>query len=120
MNILKSQRDIDLLFKSSTNVQSFVGSVFNIEEFVVPEKKPDDPWYKRALTISLNILKEMVNLKLLKENLPILFITMANFAVFFALFIPYIFIDARVNELGIGKGDVVMSTIGNFNLKIYK
>ena len=65
-----------------------------------------------AGTIILNILKEMADLRLLKENVGFLFVTLSGFFVFAGYFIPFLFIPLRIKELGLEGGAWILSTIG--------
>ena len=82
---------------------------------VATNKTEDDTsCCKNCLNISLQILKEMADVKLLKENIGFLFITLSGFFVFAGYFIPFIYIPNRIKELGIDatKGSWVLSIIG--------
>jgi hypothetical protein len=82
---------------------------------VATNKTEDEtPCCKNCLNISLQILKEMTDVKLLKENIGFLFITLSGFFVFAGYFIPFIYIPNRIKELGIDatKGSWILSIIG--------
>ncbi len=97
------------------NVQTFSGSMVSIATNKTEETVS---CCKNCLNISLQILKEMTDLKLLKENIGFLFITLSGFFVFAGYFIPFIYIPTRVKELNIDPtlGSWVLSIIGIVNI----
>ena len=48
--------------------------------------------------ILVNIFKELINVKLLKENIPFLFICVSNFFSFLVYFVTFIYIPIRAKE----------------------
>lgn len=66
--------------------------------------------------VILDILKEMTNFKLLRQNKMFLLVTIANFFVFLGYFLPWIYIPRRAAELKIENYALILSIIG----KIYK
>lgn len=78
-------------------------------------KNNEDQDSKKGVSqIVIGILKEIVNVRLLKENLPFLLITLSNFFIFFVYFIPFIYIPIRAKELKIPNYPLLLSIIGKF------
>jgi predicted MFS family arabinose efflux permease len=77
----------------------------------------DDEEKTSCLSISLKILKEMTDVKLLCQNVGFLFITMSGFFIFAGYFIPFLFIPIRArDELGIQNYSLILSVIGIVNI----
>jgi hypothetical protein len=73
-----------------------------------------------ASKIIVGIFKEIINVKLLKENVAFLFISLLNFFIFFVYFIPFIYIPVRARELKIPNYPLILSIIGNLIIFFYK
>jgi hypothetical protein len=92
------------------NVQTFSGSLISVAKSEMDLS--ESSCGKNFLTISINILKEMTNMSLLKENLAFLLITLSGFFVFAGYFAPFLFIPRRAQELKINEYAWLLSIIG--------
>ena len=87
------------------NILSFTGSIVSVGNFNmalnIGENSDDTeiPWYKRAWAVTMEIAKEISDLKLLTQNMPFLLITLSNFFVFLGYFIPFIYIPLVAKDL---------------------
>jgi len=75
------------------------------------------------MRITVGILKEMTDFKLLCENWQFLLITLSNFFIFSGYFCPFMFITKIADTNGIENSSYLISIIGNdllvlFNLRI--
>ena len=66
--------------------------------------------------IVIEIMKEIINIRLLKENLAFLLIALSNFFIFFVYFIPFIYIPIRAKDLKIPNYPYLLSIIGIVNI----
>lgn len=99
--------------EAAKNVQTFSGSMASIATNKTDE---DSSCCKNFLSVTLQILKEMVDIRLLTQNMGFLFITLSGFFVFAGYFIPFIYIPLRITELQIENGSWVLSIIGIINI----
>ena len=83
--------------------------MYNVDDF---ESDTEEPTHKSFFGAVKNIIKEMFDLKLLFQNMDFFFITLSNFFCFSALFIPFIFIPVRAEELEIKNFAWLLSIIG--------
>ena len=83
------------------------------------EKRSEIPKVPASKIIA-GIFKEIINVKLLKENVAFLFISLLNFFIFFVYFIPFIYIPVRARELKIPNYPLILSIIGNLNIFSHK
>ena len=63
----------------------------------------------------MEILAEMTNFKLLRQNFGFLLITLSNFFLFTGYFLPYIYIVRIADEEGMSNPDFLLSIMGNLN-----
>jgi sugar phosphate permease len=83
----------------------------------VEKNAPESPsCMKQVADIAIGIFKEIINVNLLKENFSFLFIVSSNFFVFFAYFIPFIYLPVRAKELHIENYPLLLSIIGIVNI----
>jgi hypothetical protein len=76
------------------------------------DEDDDGSCCNRCLSVSFNILKEMVNLKLLFKNLTFALMVLSNVLIFSGYFIPFIYVPIRARELNFENGSTILSTIG--------
>jgi hypothetical protein len=95
------------------NVQTFSGSLISVAKSEMDLSKSSS-CAKNCFSLSVNILKEMANMSLLKENLAFLLITLSGFFVFAGYFAPFLFIPRRAQELKINEYAWLLSIIGLF------
>jgi hypothetical protein len=107
-NLLISVSKID----RPQNVQTFSGSLISVAKSEIDLS--ESSCAKNCFTLSINILKEMGNMSLLKENLAFLLITLSGFFVFAGYFAPFLFIPRRAQELKINEYAWLLSIIGYF------
>ena len=73
------------------------------------------PWYKRFVSIIIEIVKSIGDFRLL-SNIRFLLILIANFFFAIGFFVPYIFIPIRAKELEITEFAWLLSIIGIANI----
>jgi predicted MFS family arabinose efflux permease len=75
-------------------IQTFMGSVYSLH-------KEKQPFYKknRFCQMAYEILKEMTNFSLLRQNAAFTLITLSNFFTFSGLFLPYIYLLQVAEEI---------------------
>lgn len=93
-------------------IQSYIGSVYSLNV----EKKL--PFYQRNafLRLTVEILTEMTNFKLLRQNFGFLLITLSNFFLFTGYFLPYIYIVRIADAEGMNNPDFLLSVMGITNI----
>jgi len=97
-------------------VQTYIGSVVSLNEGHKSNEKL--PIYQRNkfLRISVGILKEMTDFKLLCENVPFLLITVSNFFIFSGYFITFMYMTKIADDNGIENSSWLISIIGIVNI----
>lgn len=107
------------------NIQTFAGSMVSIGNFnqtlnmkSLEDEFLDQPWYQRFYEITLQILKDIVNVKLLVQNFEFFCLAMCNFFCFLGLFIPYIYIPVHAEKTGLSgsQASFILSIIGIVNI----
>lgn len=93
-----------------------MGSVLSLSRSRTEIDDSDSSACARFGKMALNILKEMTNLSLLKENIGFLLITLSNFIIFAGYFLPFIYIPIITKELGIFD-TFYLGLIGKFKLE---
>ena len=92
----------------------------NIEgaELIPAEISPKLPWYKsnKYVAIAVKIAIETANFRLLCQNLKFTLICMSTFCIFFAYFVPFVFLPIRAEKLVGEKYIWVISVIGKLSL----
>lgn len=100
---------------STKFVQTYYGSVYSLTN-----QDEDLPCHQRnaCVRITLGILKEMTDFKLLFQNLGFLLITVSNFFLFTGYFAPFLYIVKIATENGIenAKASFLLSIIGIVNI----
>ena len=100
---------------STKFVQTYYGSVYSLTN-----QDEDLPCHQRnaCVRITLGILKEMTDFKLLFQNLGFLLITVSNFFLFTGYFAPFLYIVKIATENGIenAKASFLLSIIGKWFL----
>lgn len=66
----------------------------------------------------IKFLKEITNISLIRENKSFACIVVSNFFIFFAYYIPFIYIPVRANDLKIENYTWIISIIGMTNIPI--
>jgi len=98
---------------SRVALETYHGSVYSLNE-VTPK------FYERysCLRITVDILKEMSDFSLLRQNLGFLLITLSNFFIFFGYFTPFLYITKIAEDNGVPKGEAsfLISIIGIVNI----
>ena len=91
------------------HVQTFLGSQLSINA------KPL-PFYQRNkfLKLTIEILKEMTNFKLLCQNTGFLLITLSNFIIFTGYFVPFLYLVRIAKENNIDNFSWLISIIGKY------
>ena len=91
------------------HIQTFMGSQLSINT------KPL-PFYQRNkfLKLTIEILKEMTNFKLLCQNTGFLLITLSNFIIFTGYFVPFLYLVRIANENNIANFSWLISIIGKY------
>lgn len=96
-------------------VQTFVGSVCSINN-----SEKDEPFYMRngCLRISIGIIKEMTDFKLLCQNTGFLLITLSNFFLFTGYFTPFLYIVKIAEDMDYttSQATFLLSIIGIVNI----
>ncbi len=97
-------------------VQTFVGSVCSLNQ-----SERDVPFYEKngCLRVTVGILKEMFDFKLLCQNTGFLLITLSNFFIFTGYFTPFLYIvKIAEDKTGVSNGaaSMLLSTIGIVNI----
>ncbi len=104
---------------------AFTGSLVSLSNFnqtlnmqTLEEEFVEQPWYDRTWQIIVKIAKDIVDVKLLGQNVQFLFITLCNFFCFNALFIPYIYAQIHCDRIGLSKDEsgLVYQVIGITNI----
>jgi len=94
-------------------VQTYYGSVYSLTN-----QDEDLPCHQRnaCLRITLTILKEMFDFKLLFQNLGFLLITISNFFLFTGYFAPFLYIVkiATNNGIEVQQASFILSIIGKY------
>jgi len=107
---LQDENELD-----STNnfkvVQSFMGSQLSINKKKLPLHQRN-----KFLRLSIEILKEMTNFKLLTENMSFLLITLSNFILFTGYFLPFLYLIKIADANDIENSSVLISIIGITNI----
>jgi hypothetical protein len=91
-------------------IATFTGSVYSVNQL-----GKDLPLHQRNafLRISIQILKEMTDFKLLRQNFGFLLITLSNFFVFSGYFPPFLYITKIAENNNIPNPAILLSIIGN-------
>lgn len=94
-------------------LDTFSGSILSLNTLT---KKP---FYKRGFfRVALDILREMTNFSLLRENKGFLLVTLSNFFIFLGYFIPFLYIPIRAKDLGLPNHSFLLSIIGIVNIPV--
>lgn len=87
---------------------------FEIEMETLKGLKEDEMIKKES--VFKKFIKEVSDFSLLKKNKIFLLIVLSNFFVFFAYYIPFIYIPIRAQQLGITQFAWIISTMGILNI----
>ena len=107
------------------NVSTFAGSMVSIGNFnqtlnvaTLEEEFQDQPFWQRFYEISVQIVKDIIDVKLLFQNFQLFCLVMCNFFGFAALFVPYIYIPVycKTNNLTPTEISTILSAIGIVNI----
>ncbi len=93
-------------------IQTFMGSVYSLH-------KEKQPFYKRNrfCQMTFEILKEMTNFSLLRQNAAFTLITLSNFFTFSGFFLPYIYLLPVADEITqMDDSKNLLKTIGILNI----
>lgn len=94
-------------------LETYHGSVYSLNEF-------EPKFYERnsCLRLTVGILKEMSDFKLLKENFAFALIVMSNFILFTGYFTPFLYITkvAEMNDIPKNRASLLISIIGIVNI----
>lgn len=92
-------------------INTFGGSTLSLN-------KKKLPFHQRSnfMRITIGILKEMTDFKLLMENWQFLLITLSNFFIFSGYFCPFMFITKIADTNGIDNSSYLISIIGIVNI----
>jgi hypothetical protein len=113
--LTKKQADVENLDENETNgpkptgVDTFHGSVYSLNK--VNDKLPFHQRNK-FIKITISILKEMTDFKLLFQNWQFLLITLSNFFIFSGYFVPFMFITKIADDNKIDNSSILISIIG--------
>jgi len=76
------------------------------------DENEDVSCFKKFLNITLNIIKEIIDIRLLFQSIPFFIITVSNFFIFLGYFIPFIYMPIRAKEINVDNIDWIFSIIG--------
>lgn len=98
--------------KIDVQIQTYMGSMYSLKSDRLPFHQRN-----KFLKMALDILKDMANFSLLRENMGFLLITMSNFCLFTGYFIPFIYL-VSIAETSAGMSDptLLLSLIGALNI----
>jgi hypothetical protein len=93
------------------NIVTFSGSMVSLKKYENDENE-DVSCFKKFLNITLNIIKEIIDIRLLFQSIPFFIITVSNFFIFLGYFIPFIYMPIRAKEINVDNIDWIFSIIG--------